>query len=200
MPTGSGRSVTLEDGGFIVLAGSAIGYDDLQVSASAAKLPASSAPTWTTFDFNIPGGVEFNVLGFGIGEYQDLYIQTSHRQKLNTILDNHIHWTIPSDSASDKIKFQLDVIAAGINEAFAVPPGSPFTSEHTLSGDESGGHKLLDLADIPAVNTTPSTIYIARLTRIAASSSDYSSDVYILFNDSHYMIDTPAGSRQEGSK
>jgi len=35
---------------------------------------------------------------------------------------------------------------------------------------------------------------------VTLEDGDYSSDVYVLFNDSHYMIDTPAGSRQEGSK
>jgi len=200
MPTDSGRSTKLEDTGFIVLSDEAMGWDDIQVSVSSARLPASSAPNWTTYDFGIAGGVAFNVLGYSVNEYQDIYIQTSHAMALQTILDNHIHWTIPSDSAGSKFKFQLDVIAAGIGEMFAAVAGSPFTPEKTLAGDESGRHNLFDLAEIPGVNTTVSTCYIMRMKRIAASSGEYGSPVYVIFNDSHYKSDTPAGSRAEDSK
>lgn len=200
MPTNSGRSTTLEDTGFVSLSGDAIGYEDLQVNISSRRLPASQAPNWTAYDFGIAGGVAFGVLGFAIGELIDFSIQTSHTMKLNTILDNHVHWTLPSDSTGDRIKFQLDVIGAGIGEAFAVATGSPFTSETLLAGNESGRHNLFDLADIPAMNTTVSAMYMCRMTRIAASADDYSPRVYVLFNDSHYQRDTPAGSRQEDSK
>lgn len=50
-------------------------------------------------------------------------------------------------------------------------------------------HKLLEVANIPGVNTTVSSIYICRLTRIAASSAEYPDLVYVLFNDSHYIRD-----------
>ncbi len=164
-------------------------YDDIQVTISLAKVPASSAPTWTTYDFGIAGGVAFAVLGFTVVNYLDIYIQTSHTMELNSILDNHIHWTIPSDAKNSKFKFQLDVIAAGVNEAFTVPTGSPFKNEHTLAGDESGRHNLMELADIPPMNTTVSSIYVCRLARIAASSAEYASPVYVLFNDCHFVRD-----------
>lgn len=131
------------------------GYEDIQVVISTAKVPASSAPTWTTYAFGIGGGITFPVLGFAVGNYLDFYIQTSHTMELNSVLDNHIHWTIPTNSASkQKFQFQLDVIAAGVGAAFAVPAGSPFSAEHTLDGTEAGKHNLLELANIPGVNTT----------------------------------------------
>lgn len=194
-----GNYSMFESDGTMVMVGDAIAYDDIQVSLSSAKRPASSSPTWRTYNFGIAGGIDFAVLGFAVGDYLDFYIQTSHSMKLNSILDNHIHGTLPSNSTGDKIKWQLDVIAAGIGEAWAVPTGSPFTSEKTLSGTEANKHNLFELADIPAVNTTVSSAYICRMTRIAASSDDYSPEVYLIFNDSHYQKDT-IGSRLETSK
>lgn len=199
MPSNSGKNTTIEDDGTIVLSDDALVYDDLLGAVASAKLPASSAPAWTTYDFNIVGGVAFAVLGFDTNEYMDVYLQTTHAAKLNTIIENHVHWTIPTDSSGDKIKFQLDVIAAGIGETFAVPAGSPFTAESTLDGTESGKHNYLNLAHIPAFNTTVSSICIIRFKRIAATSNDYSGNVYVLFNDSHTQNDT-MGSRAEAAK
>lgn len=172
-------------------------FDDLQVGVSDAKRPSANAPTWRTFNYGIGGGIAFFALGFAIGDYFEFKIQTTHSAKLSTILDNHIHWTVPSDSVGDKIKFQLDVIHANVTEDFAVTAGSPFSVETTLDGTESGKHNLLDVAEIPAVNTDISTIYACRLTRVAASASDYANEVYIDFNDSHIQKDTPGGSTSE---
>ena len=146
-------------------------YDDIQVSLSSARIPAVNAPTWRTYDFGIGGGVDYDVLGFAIGDRVDLYIQTSHTMLINSMLDVHLHGTIPSDSPGDKINWQLDVIVAGIGDYFSVPDGSPYTREFTLQGGESNKHNLLEVADIPPYNSTVSSIYVCRLTRIAASSS-----------------------------
>jgi len=179
--------------------GGPVVFDDIQVALSSAKVPASNAPTWRVHDFGIAAGVTFSVLGFAIGDYIDFYIQTSHSMKLNTILEDHLHGTLPSNDAGKKIKWQLDAIAAGIGEAWAVVPGSPFTREMTLTGSEAGKHNYIDIADMPAVNTTVSTVYICRMTRISASSDDYPNEVYLIYNDAHYQKDT-VGSLQETSK
>ena len=177
----------------------AIVYDDIQGSLSSAKIPAASAPTWRLHDYGIVAGVDFYVLGFTVGDLMHITVQTSHSMKLNTILDNHIHYTVPTDAVGQRFQFQLDVIAAGVGGTWAVPAGSPFTSEHTLGATEAGVHSLLDIADIPAVNTTVSSIYKLVLTRIAATVDEYGSEIYVDYNDGHYRRDT-AGSLQEGSK
>lgn len=71
------------------------GYEDIQVFISTARVPASNAPTWTTYAFGIRGGIAFSVLGFTVGDYLDFYIQTSHTMELSSVLDNHIHFTLP---------------------------------------------------------------------------------------------------------
>jgi len=119
--------------------------------------------------------------------------------KLNSVLDLHIHYVLPSEDVGKKIKFQLDVIAAGIHGTWAVPTGSPFTREHTIIAGEATKHNLLDICDIPAVNTTVSSIYTCELTRIAVSSDEYSGEVYVKYIDCHYEKDS-LGSASETSK
>jgi hypothetical protein len=177
----------------------AIVYDDMQVNLVTAKTPAANAPTWRTHDFGIGAGIAFNVLGFAVGDYIDFYIQTSHSMKLNSLLDMHVHGTIPTDDSGKKIKWQVDVIAAGIGDAFAVTSGSPYTAEMTLDGTQAGKHNIFPITDVPAANTTVSSAYLYRLTRIAATSDDYASEVYLLFADAHYQKDT-IGSLEEYSK
>lgn len=171
-------------------------YDDIPTSIINVKLPPSNAPAEIFWNHNIGGGVTFPTLGFDIGEYVYAVIQSPHAMKLETVLDQHIHYSVPSDGTGDNFQFQVDVIAAGVNEAWAVPAGSPFTAENTMNGNFTGNHKLFDLADIPGVNTTVSTLYKLKLTRIAASANEYAGRVYIDFFDGHHQRDQN-GSRQE---
>ena len=154
-------------------------YEDLQVSISNIKIPAANAPADRLYNHGISGGVTFPVLGFDINEYIYFDLQTSHSMRLNTILDNHIHFMTPTDGSGvpNRFQFQLDVIVAGIGSNWIVPVGSPFTSEHIILADYSNLHKLLEIADIPASNTTVSTIYKCKLTRIAATQDEYGDEV-----------------------
>ncbi len=195
----TGKVVSNQVTGFRAHHGEARGYEDIQVNLSSAKMPPSHAPTWRTHDFGIVGGIEFSVIGFDVDDYLDLYVETPHSMTLDSFLNNHVHGTIPSDDSGKTIKWQLDVIGAGIGEDFAVPDGSPFTAEFTLNGAQAGKHNMFNIADIPPINTTVSSIYICRLTRIA-STIEYGSEVYLLFNDCHFLQDTPVGSTQIGAK
>jgi len=176
-----------------------IGYDDIQVSIGRVRFPGSADPTYRAYNHGIAGGVTFDVLGFAVNDLVDFDMQTSHSMKLNTILDQHIHYMTPTDGTGKRFKFQLDVIAAGINGTWSVPTGSPFTKEVTMAGDYSNAHRLAEIADIPAANTTVSSLYTCKLTRIAASTDEYSGEVYLKFIDGHYQIDT-LGSENEDSK
>lgn len=178
-------------------------YEDLQVSISNVKIPASNAPDINaTYNHGIGSGIVFPVIGFGVGEHLFFDVQTTHGMKLNTILDNHIHFILPNTTnTGDKFKFQLDVICAAIGSDFAVPTGSPFTALHTVATGDNTKHRILELADIPASNSTVSTIYKCKLSRVAVPGGDteYGSDVYLEFSDCHYQKDT-MGSRQETAK
>lgn len=174
-------------------------YDDIQVSISNIKVPTVNYPTERLYDGGT-GGVTFPFLGFAVDNYIYFDVQTSHAMKLSTILENHIHYTLPNTTTiGDKFKFQLDVMAASINVAWAVPTGSPFSAEFAVAANDNTYHRVGSVANIPASNTTVSTIYKCKLTRIAASSNEYASEVYVTFEDSHYQKDT-MGSRQQTAK
>jgi len=197
---GDGTNYTeTEADGTLVFNGDATVYEDLQVSISNVRIPPSNAPTWRQYDHGIVGGVTFPVLGFALNELVYFDVQTSHSMKLQTILDNHVHFMTPTDGTGDNFKFQLDVIAAPINGSWAAPTGTPFTVQYAITGDYTNAHKIFEMADIPAVNTTVSTLYKCKLTRIAASADEYASEVYVEFTDCHYKKDT-IGSRLENAK
>ena len=119
--------------------------------------------------------------------------------KLNTILDQHMHYITPTDGTGDRFNFQVDVIAASINANWAVPTGSPFTAEHLIAGDYSNKHKLFELADIPPMNTTISTLYKCKVERIAASGDEYAGEIYVEFLDGHFQKNS-LGSLGEDTK
>jgi hypothetical protein len=176
-------------------------YDDMQVGISNIRVPASNFPTERLFAHGIGGGVTFPSLGFAVNDYLYFDIQSSHSMKLSTIMDSHIHYCTPTDGSGtpDRFQFQLDVIAAPIDGTYAVPSGSPYTAEHTIAADYTTLHKLFEIADIAAINTTVSTLYKCKLTRIAATQDEYAGEVYVDFIDSHYQKDT-VGSRIEDLK
>ena len=192
----------VEADGTLEFNGAAIVWDDMQVSISNLRLPPAQEPADRLYAFGIAGGVEFPVLGFDIGEYIFFDVQTSHSMLLNSVLDNHIHYSLPNTTdIGDSFRFQLDVRAAGIIGTWAVPAGSPFSHEKLVAADDNTKHRLADTAVIPASNTTVSSVYKCKLTRVAvvAPATEYGSEVYITFIDSHYQKDT-VGSREETSK
>lgn len=176
-------------------------YEDYLCSLKSSKL-GSTAPSDTTYAFGIGGGVAYPVLGFKVNDFVWFDVQTSHTMKLNTALDAHVHYVLPNTtSTGNKFKFQLDVAVAAINGTWSVPTGSPYTIEGTVATDDNTKHRILDMADIPASNSTASTIYKCKLTRISAAGdgTEYGSEVYVEYVDCHYQRDT-MGSRQETAK
>lgn len=174
-------------------------YDDLLTSAFSLR-NGDTAPSARTYAFGIGGGVAFPVLGFKVDDYVFFQVQTSHSMKLNTPLDLHFHYILPNTTnIGNKIKFRADVVAAPVNGTMAIPAGSPYSLEFAVAADDNTKPRIAELADIAAVNTTVSTIYYIKLTRVAASANDYAGEVYVITADCHYQKDT-LGSLQEGSK
>ena len=176
------------------------GWDDIPTSLVSVKLPPANAPEEVFWNHGITSGVTFPTLGFDVGEYAYAVIQSPHRMELSTAINQHIHFSVPSDGTGDKFQFQIDVIAACVGCDWEVPTGSPFTAEKTMTEDLSGKHSLFEIADIPGVNTTVSTLYKLKLTRIAASADEYAGQVYVDFFDGHYKSDQGLGSYQEDVK
>ena len=181
--------------------GSATTFEDLRLSVLNFKLPTSNAPEERDYAFGIGAGVTYKVLGFALNEHAYLDIQTPHAMKLNTELFFHLHFILPNTTdVGHKFRFQLDVVAAGADGTFAVPTGSPFTADHTVAANDNTNHRILGGFTIPAVNTTVSTIYKLKLTRVAVDGGDteYGSEVYLLYADPHYEADSLGSNTEYG--
>jgi len=174
-------------------------WDDIQVGISNIRVPTAKAPTERLYNAGIGGGVTFPFLGFAVNDYLYFDVQTPHAMLLNSILDQHLHFTTPTDGTGSRFQFQLDVIACPIDGTWSVPTGSPFTAERTMSTDDSASQRYFEIATVPASNTTVSTLYKCKLTRIAATADEYAGEVYVSFLDGHYQKDS-LGSRNETSK
>lgn len=173
----------------------AITYDDLQVSISLGRVPAANAPTWTDITID---GFTFKGLAFDIDDYLDLFIQTNHSTKLNTLIENHIHWTIAVDENGDEIAFEITGIGGGIGDAMTSI--GTITSSDLVLASNAGKHNYLQLGDIPSLNTTVSSVFVVRLKRVAvASGTDASGAIHVFFNDCHVKLNT-FGSIYEDQK
>lgn len=177
----------------------AVVYDDAQTGPLATRGGATS-PNARLYNMGIVAGVTFDVLGFTLNDIVYFSIQTSHSMKLSTTLDMHIHYILPNTTTiGNRFKFQLDVVAAAHNAVVAVPAGSPFSAEATVAANDNTTHRTLTLGSIPGINTTASTFYWCKLTRVAASAGEYGSEVYVTSIDGHYAKDT-IGSLSVASK
>lgn len=175
--------------------GGAYTWDDMQGSLSGAKLPAANDPAWTNITLD---GLTTRVLAFSLNDYIDIFVQTNHSVQLNQILGNHIHWTLANDDDGDEIRFTLSGVGAAAGIAFA--DITPLDSGDIVLAGNAGKHNYLSLGDINAMNSTTSTIYVLRLTRVAVVDGNDSAElVYVFFNDSHVKVDT-IGSLNENAK
>ena len=162
-------------------------HEDLQGSISGARYPASNDPTWANVTLD---GFTLKLPGFAVDDFVDLHVETTHSAKLNDILDNHIHWLIESEDEGDEFQFQLTGVGAGMEETFQ-SIGTLKSGDRILGAAETGIHHVLGIGDIPAINTTASTVYFLRLTRIAVDDGNETTEpIYVFFDDSHIKIDT----------
>ena len=175
--------------------GAGIVYNDLLGNPSTAKLPAVNDPAWTDITLD---GFTLKALAFQTNDYYDIIYQTHHGVALNATLENHIHWTIASDDNGDEFQFQISGVVAAIGGTFDAI--TPLKSGDVVLNNNAGKHNYLSIGDIPAFNSTVSSLAMLRLTRIAPDDGDDTSElIYVLFNDCHAQLDT-LGSLQESSK
>jgi len=188
-----------EADGTLKFVGNATVFDDLQGAAYALQ-KGVTAPTDRLYAHGVGGGIAYPVLGFAKNDYIWMDFQTQHSMKLNTALEVHMHFVLPNTTTiGHKIVWQLDVLVSGIGGTWAVPAGSPFTATHTVAADDNTKHRYMNITDIPASNTTVSSVYKMKLTRIDGTATEYGSEVYVEYLDCHFEKDT-IGSREEASK
>ena len=170
-------------------------YDDIQGAIISGRKTGFGT---VVSDYNV-GGANFTLSTMSIDDFVEVTFQTPHAMKLNTVLDLHLHFTLHhTGDEGSYVQFQVDIVAAGVGgsmlEVYSGATGAiPIAPTPFV-------HQLLDLAQVPASNTTVSSIYKIRIERIASNADEYTGAFVVEFIDGHVQIDQPAGSREEYSK
>lgn len=166
-------------------------WDDQQVDLANVRLGVS-APSWTdykgakvlAFDKSQDNAVSFNM-------------QLSHKYKLETEIEFHIHNT-PSDDTAGDIYWSLSVSRADIGEDFPMP--SVYYAIQTININEADKHLLFEISENIGTASGLSSVALLTLTRIGTNVTDtYNNDVYLVALDAHIELDT-IGSRTETLK
>lgn len=167
-------------------------WDDLQVQVSGVRLPAASAPTYTSYK-----GTE--ILTFGKTGTNTIHFnaQVPHRYKQGTDLEFHIHLAYPNNGAGGTV-WSMTYSWANINGNF---PGVTTTTKTITSPEVTDRHQLGKIvSSISASTMTISSILLCSLSRLGGDGEDtYDNDIYLVGLDFHYQIDG-FGSREEASK
>jgi hypothetical protein len=174
-------------------------FDDLLGTLSNAKIPAGSTAAWEDITLD---GFATQMIAFQVNDYIDIFIQTTHSDKLLSTLDAHIHWTVATDDVGKKFQFEVTGVGAGIGAAFATVGTTIKSGDRTLAANDALKHNYLDIGDIAATfNTTVSSVFVLRIKRIAAvdAANETARKIYVFFTDFHIKKDT-VGSISETSK
>ncbi len=166
-------------------------WDDQQVDLANIRLGAS-APSWTSYK-----GAQ--VLAFDKGQDNkiDFNLQLSHKYKLGSNIEFHIHNT-PSDDTAGDVRWVLTVSHADIGDDF--PAESTYTAVQTIDANTGDKHILFEIGDNIGTASGVSSVALMSLTRTGThADDDYDNDMYLVALDAHIEMDT-IGSRTETFK
>ena len=166
-------------------------WDDQQVSLGSVGFGAS-APSWTAYKGS-------KVLAFNKAQDNsiDFLMQLSHRYKVGTPVEFHLHVVAPSDIAGD-VKWNLTISKADIGADF--PAESSYSLTQTIAAGSADEHNYADISEDIGSSSGVSSVWICSLTREGTALVDnFDDDVYLVALDAHFEIDS-LGSREETTK
>lgn len=167
-------------------------YDDLRISLSTTKAPASSTPTWTAYK-----GSE--VPAFSASATNVLYFtaQLPHSYKEGSNIDFHIHVAYPDNTAGNS-RWTFTYSWINIDGTFPTATSTSITLAAPAVLDK---HVLHDIAlNISGAGKLISSILLCSVSRIGGDAEDtYANVIYGLSADFHYEVDG-LGSRTETAK
>lgn len=158
-------------------------WDDLQINASQARLPASLAPTARTY-------LQSQVLGFSPTAVNVIYFsaQLPHGYKEGTNLEFHIHLAYP-DALSGNSTWYFSYSWADDDEAFPVPSE---VTKVVVSPATANRHQLAEIeSTIVGTGKRISSVLLCSIQRLGNDGDDtYPSEIYLVSADFHYQKDT----------
>jgi hypothetical protein len=159
-------------------------------------VPASNFPDYEAFP---AAGANVNAYAFEVGEYIDLEAEEPpHGWKEGTAAKFHLHITSKDkDAGNTKAQFKLWVAYADIDNTWTEV--SLTAEEDIRLIDNDYQHYLLEMGDVDLSLLDIGSQIICRVGRIAASSNEYSKEVFITQVGAHMECDT-VGSRAYNAK
>ncbi len=179
--------------------GTATVFEDIVISLSAARVPASNAPTWSSFIGTL------NAYTYGLDDFQEFTSEIAHSYKEGSTFEFHIHGATNGLEGVDKtIKFEIEyeVVDNQTSGAF----GDVFNGTTTIPGEitipASTVDKtawVIDVGDDATGNFLQGSSIKGRVRRIASTGTEPASDPFVYQVGIHIEKDT-VGSRTELTK
>jgi len=167
-------------------------WNDIYIPLAAAKVPASNAPTWSTYSSNLKSYT------FGLNDYADLStVEILHNWKEGTDIDVHVHIITDGDNnaTARKVKYQIFYDIGDMGEQMAGEAN--FSGEEDIPANEPDiTHHYIDIGEITGTNYKVGSLLKLRVKRIAGTGVEPISDPFVEMIGVHYQIDT-LGSRTE---
>jgi hypothetical protein len=169
-------------------------WDDIIGIIPAPTSAGGTVPT--TVNFGV--GSSIRALAFAVGDAINGMIQFTHGYYEGTDVEPHIHWS-PVNVDTGNVKWSLDYYWININQAAS---GAPTTITCEQAG---GGAPWVQqiIGFIPLVDGNPggvpkliSSLFMFRLSRVAATAPSYVGAPALLSFDIHYRRNS-IGSGQE---
>jgi hypothetical protein len=187
------------DGTYVMVGGATV-WNDIQWVVETGKVPASSAPDWSTFN------TDFSAFQFKAGDYMDIGSQELiHSYKEGTDLNPHIHWATGGTNA-DARAVKWDLVYTWCRMDATSPYTEVFSAPLTLSkevtlqaGVTALSHIYTDMGDISGAGVSVGTQLKFRLRRQTAVGTAPTTNPFALQVGVHVEEDT-IGSRTEIAK
>jgi hypothetical protein len=168
-------------------------WDDLRFPVASVNLPGVGGDP----SIDATNGT-FN---FSVNDYVYFQAQMPHGWKEGTHIEPHIHWTKTSNQDGD-VNWQLEykhcargeVMDASFTTLNNETPIGP-----TPDTDTDEKHLITKFGDIDMAGREISHMLICKVTRIAATGTEYPADAQVIEIDIHYQSDS-RGSAGVGTK
>jgi hypothetical protein len=163
-------------------------WDDIMATIPAPTSAGGGTPTSANFGV----GSSIRVLQFGVGDNINGSVQFTHGYEIGSSVQPHVHWS-PINTNTGNVRWSLDYYWLNINEGAIAAPT-------TIIIEQAGGGSAFfqQIANFPLVAgplKNISSLFMFRLSRVAATAPEYNTDAALLAFDIHYRRDT-VGSRQ----
>ncbi len=190
---------TFEADGTLRFNNAATVFNDIFISLSSAKVPASNAPSWDSFISNL------NAYTYGLNDFQEFSAEISHPYKEGSDIEFHIHGATNGQEESDKtIKFEVEYELVDNNTSGDF--GDAYTGTTIMEGEitiASGtADKTAWVIDV-GIDGTGSFLQgasvVGRIRRIASTGTEPVANPFVIQLGMHIEEDT-VGSRTELTK